>query len=86
MSRLRARGLYHNLNSKGHQQEFSSQFEPLPPTKQVTHMPIKVTEFFVAPDIEKLETNYDALHDLPTVQTDIINLCLENASPIDIPH
>ena len=30
--------------------------------------------------------NYDALHDLPTVQTDKANLSLENVSPADIPH
>ena len=86
MSRLKAVGLYHDLNSKDHQQEFSSPFEPLPPVEQVTHIPIQVNEIFVAPDIEKLATNYDALHDLPTVQTDNANLSLENASPTDIPH
>ena len=31
VSRLRAVGLYHNLDSKDHQQGFSSPFEPLPP-------------------------------------------------------
>ena len=49
-------------------------------------MPIKVNEITVASDVEKLATNYDAVHDLPTVQADNANLFLENASPIDIPH
>ena len=43
-------------------------------------------KFFIASDIEKLATNYDALHDLPTLQMDKANLSLENASPADIPH
>ena len=70
MSKLRALGLYHNLNSKDHQQEFSSPFETLPPVEEMTHTPIQVHEIFVAPDIEKLATNYATLHDLPTLQTD----------------
>ena len=86
MSRLRAVGLYHDLNCKDHQQEFSSPFEPLPPVEQVTHMPIQVNGILIAPDIEKLATNYDALHDLPAVQTDNASLSLENASLTDILH
>ena len=58
----------------------------MPPVKQVTYMPIQVNEIFVAPDIKKLATNYNTLHDLPTVQTDNANLSLENASPTEIPH
>ena len=69
MSRLRTVGLYHDLNSKDLLQEFSSPFEPLPPVGQVTHMSIQVNKVFVAPEIKTLATNYDALHDLPTVQT-----------------
>ena len=67
-SRLRAIGLYHDLNSMDHQQEFSSPFESLSPVQQATYTPIQVNEIFIAPDIEKLAANYDALHDLPTVQ------------------
>ena len=66
VSRLRAVGLYHDL-------------KPLPPIEQVTHMPIQVSEVFIAPNIEKLATNYDALYDLPTVQTDKANLFLEKS-------
>ena len=84
--RLRAVGLYHDLDSMDCQQEFSSPFEPLPPVKKVTHMPIEVTEISIAPDIEKLLQNYDALHDLPTAQMDKAELSLENASSADIPH
>ena len=86
VSRLRAVGLYHNLNSKDSQQEFHSPFEPLPPVEEVTHTPIQVSEIFIAPDIEKLAENYDVLHDLPTVQMDKADLSLENASPTDIPN
>ena len=86
MSRLRAVGLYHDLNSKNHQQDFSSPFGPLCPVEQVTHLAIQVNKIFVAPYIEKLATDYDALPDLPTVQTENANLFLENASPRDIPH
>ena len=82
MSRLRAVGLYHDLDFK----EFSAPFEPLPPVKQVTHMPIEVNEIFIAPNIEKFTQNYNALHDLPTAQTDKAELSLENASPTDISH
>ena len=49
-------------------------------------MPIQVNQIFIAPDIEKLATNFDALHDLPTVQIDKANLSLENDSPTDIPN
>ena len=68
VSRLRAVGLYHDLDSIGSQQEFSSPFEPLPPVKQVTHMPVQVNKIFITPYTEKLAKNYDALHDSPTVE------------------
>ena len=79
-------GLYNDLNSKDHQQEFSSPFEPLPPSEQVTHIPIEVNEIVTEPDIEKLAKMYDALGNLPTVQMDKVDLSLENASPMEIPH
>ena len=49
MSRLRAVGLYHDLDLKDHQQEFSAPYEPLPPVEQVTH----------TPNTEKLTQNYN---------------------------
>ena len=52
----------------------------------VTHTPLQVNEIFIAPNIEKLTQNDDALHDLPTAQTDEAKLSLENASPTEIPH
>ena len=63
-------GLYHDLDFKDHQQEFSAPFEPMPPVEPVIHMPLEVNEIFIAPNIEKLMQNYDALHDFPTAQTD----------------
>ena len=56
------------------------------PVVQATHTPIQVNEIFITIDIEKLATNYDALYDLPTVQTDNANMSLEDALPIDTPH
>ena len=53
VSRLRAVGLYHDLDLKDHQQEFVP-FEPLPPVKPMTHMPLEVNEVFIAPNKEKL--------------------------------
>ena len=64
MLRLRAVGLYHDLDFKDHQQEFSAPFEQLPPGELMTHMPLKVNEVFIAPNIEKLTQNYDTLHDM----------------------
>ena len=45
VSRLKAVRLYHDLNSRDHQQEFSSPFEPLPPVEQMTHMAIQLMKF-----------------------------------------
>ena len=87
VSRLKAIGCYHDLDLKDHQQEFSEPFEPLPPIVPVIHMPLEVNEIFIAPNIEKLMQTYDALHDLPTGQTNNdVKLSLENASPADIPQ
>ena len=75
MLRLRAVGLYHGLDFKDHQQEFSAPFEPLPP--------VEVNEIFIAPDIEKLT---QMMTHCMTVQMDETKLTLENASPADIHH
>ena len=53
VSRLRAVGLYHNLNFMDCQHEFSSPFEPLPPVDHATHTPTHINEFFIEPNIEK---------------------------------
>ena len=79
--RLRAVGLYHDLDFKVCQQEFSALFEPLPPVEQGTHMPIEVNEIFIAPNIEKLVQNYNELHDLSTAQTDKAELSLKMHHP-----
>ena len=62
VSRLRAVGLYHDLDFKDHQQEFSA----LPPVVSATHMPLVMNEVFIAPNIETLAQNNNVLHDLPT--------------------
>ena len=64
----------------------SSPFKSLPPVEEATHMPIDINEIFNEPDIEKCMQNYNALHDLPSVQMDKAELSLENASPTDMPH
>ena len=84
VSRLRAVGLYHDLNFKEHTQEFSAPFEPLPPVEPMIHTPLKVNEVFITPNIEKLMQNYNTLHDLTTAHTDKTKVSLENASPADI--
>ena len=87
VSRLKAVGLYHDINSRDHQQEYSTLFDPLPSVEPVTHMPLELNEFFIVPDIEKLMQTYDTLHDSPTGQiNDDIKLSLENMSPADIPQ
>ena len=80
MSRLRAVGLYHDLDFNDHQQEFSVLFDPLPPVA------LEVNEVSIAPNIEKFLQNCDTLHDLPTAQTDKAKLSIENTSPTDIPQ
>ena len=85
LSRLRAVGLYHDLDFNDHQQEFSALFELLPPVEPATHTPLEVNEIFIASNIEKLTQNYDAIYNLPTAETDEPKLSLENISPTDIP-
>ena len=80
VSRLRAVGLYHDIDSKDQQHKFSAPFEPLIPDKAATHMLLEVNEVFIVPIIgKKLMQTYDTLHDLPTGQAnDDIKLSLEN--------
>ena len=55
MSRLRALGLYHDLDFKDGQQELGTPFKPMLPVEQITHTPIEVHELFVKPDIANLQ-------------------------------
>ena len=87
VSRLRAVGLYHDIDLKDHQQEISAPFEPLPPVEPATHMLFEVNETFIVPNVENLTQTYDELHDLPPGQTtDDVKLSLENVSPAYIPQ
>ena len=87
VSRLKAVGLYHDIDLNDHQQEFSTPFEPLPPVELVTHTPFEVNDVLIAPDIERLRLIYNTLHNSTTVQTnDDIKLPWENASPTYIPQ
>ena len=86
VSRLRAVGLYHDLDFKDGQQELSIPFIPQPPAEQSAHNPIKVHEIFIKPDIGNLAQNYDTLKTLPVTQTEESKLSLDNVSPEDIPH
>ena len=58
----------------------------MPPVEAVSHTPLEVNEIFIAPNIEELVQNCDALHGLSTAQTDEVKLYLENVSPMDIPQ
>ena len=83
--RLKAVGLYHDIDSNNHQEEFSTPFEPLPHIEPVTLTPLEVNEAFTTPDIDRLMQTYDTLHDSPAAQTgDNVKLSLENVSPADI--
>ena len=81
VSRLKAVGIYHDIDSDDHQQEFSTPFEPLPTTEPVTHILLQVNEVIIMPDIERLTQTYDTLHDPPTEQIgNNVKLSLENVS------
>ena len=85
VSRLKAVGIYHDIDSDDNQQEFNTPFESLTPVEPVTHTPLEVIEVVIMPDIERLMQASDTLHDPPTVQTgDDIRLSLENVSTADI--
>ena len=86
VSRLRAVGLYHNLDFKDGQQELRTPFEPLPPVEQSTHAPIKFHEIIIKLNIENLTQIYDAPNTLPATQPEESKMSLDNASPEDIPQ
>ena len=54
VSRLKAVGLYHDIDFKDHQHKFSIPFESLSSVEPVTQMLLEVNEAFIAPNIEKL--------------------------------
>ena len=87
VSRLKAVGIYHDIDSNGQQQEFSTPFEPLSLVEPVTHTPLELNEVVITPDIKRLTQAYDTLQHPSTAQTgDDIKLSLENVSPTDIPQ
>ena len=70
VSRIRAVGLYHDLDFKGHHNKFSAPFEPLLLIHPMTHTTLEIYEVYITSYIEKHMQNYDALHDLTNKQTD----------------
>ena len=68
VSKLKAVGIYNDIDSDDHQHEFSTPFEPLPPVEPVTHTPLEVNEVVITSDIERLAQAYDTLHDPPTAK------------------
>ena len=87
VSRLRAVGLYHDIDSEDYQQELSVQFELLLPVEPTTHTPLEVSEVLIAPNIKNFMPTYDELHDFSTGQNNgNVKLSLENMSPTDIPQ
>ena len=86
MSRLRAVGLYHDLDFKDNLQELRVPFESLPPVEQSTDTPVEFHKICIRPDIENLTQNYDTENNLPAIQSEESKLPLDNTSPEDIPH
>ena len=78
VSRLRAVGLYHDLELTDNLQEVGKPFEPLPRIWQSTHTPTDIQEFFIKPDIENLIQNYDTHNSLPAIQSEESKLSLDN--------
>ena len=70
VSRLRAVGLYHDLDFKDNLEELRIPFKPLPPVEQATHIPVEVHKIFMKPDIENLTPNYDTQNNLPAIQSE----------------
>ena len=84
VSRLRAVGLYDDLDFKDNLQELGTPFEPLALVEQSTHTPIEVHNIFIKPDIENLTHNYDAQHNIPAIESEESRLSL--VPPEDIPR
>ena len=85
VSRLKAVGIYHDIDSNDHQQELSTPFEPLTLVEGVTHTALEVNQVVITPNIERLRQAYDTLHSPPTAQTgDDIKLSLKNVLPTDM--
>ena len=55
VSRLKAVGLYHDLDLQNSQLELGRLLDPLSPTEQTIYTPIIVHRVFVKPDVETLE-------------------------------
>ena len=59
VSRLRAVGLYHELDFKDGQQDLSTSFKPSTPCWAINPYPHRSLEIFIKPNIENLMQNYD---------------------------
>ena len=82
VSRLTAVGIYHDIDSNDHEQEFSTPFKPLPPVEPVIHTLLEVNDAVINSDIERLMQAYDTLNDPPTAQSgDDVNLSLKMHQP-----
>ena len=78
-SRLRAVGLYHNLDFRDGEQELRTPFEPLPPVEQSTYMPIEGQDILIKSGTENLTQNYDK-KTLPVTQTEEFKLSISNST------
>ena len=80
VSRLKAVGLYHDLDLQKNQPDFGTPFEPLPPVEEAMHASIVVHEI-------SIKTMYKTPEKQVTnSQTEYPNLPLEDIAPKDAPH
>ena len=77
VSRLKAVGLYHDLDIQNIQPELGSTFEPLPTMEQETQTLVIVHEIFIKPDVETL-AKYFAV-----TQIEDPNMSMTDVSPQD---
>ena len=75
VSRLKAVGLYQDLDFQNSQWELETPFKHLPPVKQAIHIPIELYKMFIKPNMETLAKNYTV------AQIDQPKLSLEDVSP-----
>ena len=79
VSRLRAVGLYYDLDFQNSQSELGMTFEPSLPYRASNSYTYSSTQIFIKPDIETLAQNYTV------TKIHQPKLSLDNASPKDVP-
>ena len=80
VSRLKAVGLYHDLDFQNSQPELGTTFETLPPMEQATHTPVTVHKISIEPNVKTLAKQFTIS------QIGNPDISLEDVSPKDEPH